>query len=121
MHLRFDDHAAVDHPWYARFATVVAGTPGRCPHCDAAGVVESVERATHVQNQGCSACGYRWQYRFDPDGRILEVRELGGRRLDLLAPAPEDVGAVLDLRDEHAGAPDGRAPARSWWRRWVSV
>ncbi len=112
--LRFDDGDVVDHPLHDRYARVEAGSAGPCPECDVDGVIDSVEPATFVQNQRCPGCGYRWQYRFRPDGRIGEVRELGARRLDLLAPAPADVGAVLDLRDEV----DAAAPrARAWWRR----
>ena len=112
--LRFDDSVDTDHPLYARYASVAPGSPGSCPTCDAAGAVDSVEPATRVQNQCCSSCGFRWQYRFGPDGRISEVRELAGRRLDLLAPAPEQIGTILDLRDESA---DAEPAGRSWWRR----
>lgn len=117
MRLRFDDPVAVDHPLYERYAIVAAGTAGRCPECGDTGVIDSVERATHVQNQRCSGCGYRWQYRFESDGRIAEMRELAGRRLDLLAPPPEDVGSVLDLRDDRAGAHVAHSAGRGWWRR----
>lgn len=115
--LRLDDASDVDHPLYARCAALTPGTAGDCPECDAPGVVHSAEQATRVQNQGCPACGYRWQYRFDATGRVTEIRELAGRRLDMLAPDPSDVGLVLDLRD---GAEEDRhtapSPAR-WWRR----
>lgn len=117
MLLRFDDTIDVDHPMYARYVTAEPGSPGPCPACDAAGVVESIERATHVQNQGCPACGYRWQYRFTAAGHILEVRELGRRRLDLLAPTPKDVKRVLDLRDGGPEVGADRTAGRSWWRR----
>ena len=114
--LRFDDAVDVAHPLYERYADVSAGFAGCCPTCAGEGVIDSVEPATRVQNQRCPACGYRWQYRFRPDGRIGEVRELGVRRLDLLAPAPQDVGAVLDLRDDADAAPAPRS-GRGWWRR----
>ncbi len=114
MRLRFDDTVDIDDPLYARFAHVSPGSAGRCPECDAVGVVYSVERATFAQNQRCPGCGYRWQYRFEPDGRIAEVRELAGDRLDLLAPSPEDVGDVLDLREDR-GTDDARRTR--WWRR----
>lgn len=114
--LRFDDSVDTDHPLYARYAGIAAGTAGPCPDCDRDGVVYSVERATLAQNQRCPACGYRWQYRFDATGRLTEVRELSGDRLDLLAPSPRDVGEVLDLRDEHA-APEVSPSTGRWWRR----
>lgn len=114
--LRFDDSVDIDHPLYARFADVTAGTAGPCPECDRDGVVYSVERATFAQNQRCPGCGYRWQFRFDPSGRITEVRELSGDRLDLLAPSPLEVGDVLDLRDDRDPAGSGRTIGR-WWRR----
>lgn len=113
--LRFDDADVVDHPLHDRYAGVEAGSAGPCPECDLDGVIDSVEPATFVQNQRCPGCGYRWQYRFRADGRIGEVRELGARRLDLLAPAPSDVGVILDLRDEVDAAAAPRA--RAWWRR----
>lgn len=115
MLVRFDDTVDIDDPLYARYVHVLAGDAGRCPECDGIGVVYSVERATHVQNQHCPSCGYRWQYRFGPAGRIREVRELAGRRLDLLAPSPRDVD-VLDLRDEPVAAELPRS-GRGWWRR----
>ena len=115
MHLRFDDTVDIDDPLYARYAQAAPGSAGRCPACDEVGVVYSVERATRAQNQRCPACGSRWQYRFDPDGRITEARELFGDRLDLLAPSPEAVGEVLDLRDDRAVS-EVRRPGR-WWRR----
>lgn len=115
MLLRFDDTVDIDDPLYARYVGVTAGDAGPCPECDGAGVVYSVERPTYVQNQHCVGCGYRWQYRFDPSGRMVEVRELAGRRLDLLAPSAHDVD-VLDLRDGPVAAEPSR-PGRGWWRR----
>lgn len=115
MLLRFDDTVDIDDPLYARYAGATAGAAGLCPECDDRGVVYSVERPTFVQNQRCPSCGYRWQYRFDPSGRIVEVRELAGQRLDLLAPAPQDVD-VLDLREEPVAAAPART-GRAWWRR----
>lgn len=115
MHLRFDDTVDIADPVYARYAEATPGSAGPCPACGGDGVVYSVERATRAQNQRCPACGSRWQYRFDPDGRITEVRELFGERLDLLAPSPEEVGDVLDLRED-GRAEEVRRPGR-WWRR----
>lgn len=115
MRLRFDDSVDIDDPLYARYVHLMPGDAGRCPECDDIGIVSSVERPTHVQNQGCRSCGFRWQYRFDPTGRITEVRELAGRRLDLLAPSAGDVD-ILDLRDEPIAAEPSRS-GRGWWRR----
>jgi len=109
LQLRYDDPASADHPHHARYATIVPGAPGRCPACDAFGRVDSedvVER--RWQNQRCLECRCRWQYWFDEDGRIVEVREI--------APARPADPEVLDLRDRRSPRLDAvldlRTPAR---------
>lgn len=117
LHFRFDDTVAVDDPMRVRYALLAPGTPGPCPECEEAGRVDSADLATRVQNQCCPECGYRWQYRFAPDGRLLELRELPGRRLDLLSP-PRQEGVVVDLRTGPEPVEAAPGPAsRSWWRR----
>lgn len=90
--LRCDEPGAVDHDLYSRFATITPGAPGRCPECDAFGYIEQADLARHVQSQRCRTCGYQWAYRFDPDGRLLEVAELAAAR-------PRVIDLTVDTRE----------------------
>jgi len=91
--LRYQDPEAVDHPLYARYATITAGAPGRCPECDEFGYIDGADLGRRLQDQHCRACGVRWSYAFD-EGKILEVH-------GLREPAP----AVLDLREHQVSRP----------------
>lgn len=98
---RYDDVGAVDHPHYARYATITPGAPGRCPECDAFGYIDHADVPGQVQSQHCRPCGVCWEYRFDADGRILEVRELpaaGERSGTRVTYGRRATDAVLDLR-----------------------
>ena len=106
MRIRYDDENAVDHPLYERFATVVAGAPGRCPECETFGYIDHADRVRGVQAQHCRACGYRWEYEFDADGRIQEVREIAG-------PDRADADTVLDLRAPREPGPRWRVRRRT--------
>lgn len=105
--IRFEKASALLHPLFERFASVCAGAPGRCPSCEEFGFIDHADARHTVQAQHCRACGYRWEYEFRPDGKILEVR--GSRPLGPvieLDPALEEE-TVLDLRESN-GEPGDR-------------
>ena len=86
--LRYDDPRAADHPLHARYATITAGAPGRCPECEDFGYIDGADLVRRLQDQHCRSCGVRWSYAFHEDGTIAEVR---GLRV-------VDEPKVLDLR-----------------------
>ncbi len=94
---RTTDDGAIDHPLYGRYATITQGVPGRCPHCDAFGRIVHADLSRHLQSQRCLDCTSMWQYEFDTDGRIREVRVL----TESHAPSDgaHDDDGVVDLRD----------------------
>lgn len=96
--LRYSDPLAVGHPHHARYATVTAGAPGRCPDCDAFGFVDELDAKGRYQTQHCRACGCAWEYRFDAWGDIAEVHD---RRT---APSP-----TVDLRSGQQPTVDVRS------------
>ena len=103
--LRYSDPLAVAHPLHARFATVTAGAPGRCPDCEAFGFIDESDVKGRYQTQHCRACGCAWEYRFDAWGEIAEVHD---RRTVTARPSQ-----TIDLRTDERQAIELRSRVAS--------
>jgi hypothetical protein len=94
--LRYEGEQSIGHPLFARYAQVTRGTPGRCPACGAFGFIAALDVRRALQTQACRHCGYRWEYHFDDDGRILEVHG-SGPIPDRDPEPPETADPVVDV------------------------
>ncbi len=75
------------------YSGISPGVPGHCPECDGLGYIDHADLVHRTQVQHCRECGHRWEYSFDTEGVLLEIR-------DLATPgARSDRVRVIDLRD----------------------
>lgn len=61
-----------------RPATVEVGAPGRCPVCDGFGYIDHIDMVNRVQIQHCRSCRHRWEFSFDEDGVVIDLRDGAG-------------------------------------------
>lgn len=64
----------------AHEAAVHAGVPGRCPVCDGFGYIDNIDLRNRIQSQHCRACRHVWEFSFDDEGVVIDLRD----------PAPVD-------------------------------
>jgi len=76
-----DDEGSGPRTLEERLAAIEPGVPGHCPACDGLGYIDDLDLGQRYQIQHCKACGHRWEYLFDGDGRVVGLTELdqGGR------------------------------------------
>lgn len=51
------------------------GAPGRCPVCDGFGYIDHIDMVNRVQRQHCRSCRHRWEFSFDDDGVVIDLRD----------------------------------------------
>jgi hypothetical protein len=67
---RAEEGARPLHP-----AAVHAGVPGRCPVCDGFGYIDHIDLRNRVQIQHCRACRHVWEFSFDAEGVVIDLRD----------------------------------------------